>query len=260
MICARAAGAISPSTRKSATATAGPAPHADPDGGKTIKPTSTTRATRRIMVDDCSSPQPDAPPPKAGLGLTTPRPAAISRTPMNSTYWAILSGSAGIGLTISAVLAQWSIGRRRITGAVAAPGALLVLLALTLGGAKPTDTAGPAGPDLVLQLTARMYEFQVNYPLGAPLTGELVVPAGKTTQLDLQTADVVHGLWLPSLGVRTAIPPGPPTSVLLRPETPGRHRMLCAEFCGPEHSTMQGELRVLAPGAFEQWLADRRVR
>ncbi len=179
---------------------------------------------------------------------------------MNSTYWAILSGSAGIGLTISAVLAQWFIGRRRITGAVAAPAALLVILALGLAGAQPAGSPGAAAPDLVLQVTARMYEFQVTYPLGAPLRGEVVIPAGKTTRLDLQTVDVVHGFWLPDLGVRTMIPPGAPTSVLLRPTAPGRHRVLCAEFCGPDHATMRGELRVLAPAEFERWLADRRVR
>lgn len=176
---------------------------------------------------------------------------------MDSTYWAILLGSAGVGVGVAAGMAHLALGRRAVTGALAGPALALLVLASGLGGASPAVAAPDAPADLTVQVRTRMYEFQVAYPQAGQSKDELVVPAGRTTRIELVALDVVHAFWLPELGVRRTVVPGAPTAVSLRPEEPGDYKLLCAEFCGPDHAAMRGRLRVLPAEQFDSWLSAR---
>lgn len=176
---------------------------------------------------------------------------------MDSTYWAIVVGCAGVGMGVAAGMAQLSAGRRALAAALAAPALLSLVVAMTLAGTSHA-VAAPDGPaDLTVQVRTRMYEFQVSYPAGPPGKGELVIPADRTTKIELTALDVVHGFWLPELGVRATVVPGAPSSLRLRPDRPGEYKLLCAEFCGPDHAAMRGSLRVLSPAEFDAWLSAR---
>lgn len=76
----------------------------------------------------------------------------------------------------------------------------------------------------------------------------LEVEAGKEIRLRVTSADVVHGLSIPGLGVSTVVEPGKVRELLLRPERPGRYRVLCTVICSPRHGEMIAELIVRPPG------------
>lgn len=72
----------------------------------------------------------------------------------------------------------------------------------------------------------------------------LEVPAGKAVRLQVTSTDVVHGLSIPGLGISVVVEPGKVREILLRPERPGRYRVVCS----PRHGEMIGELIVRPPG------------
>lgn len=76
----------------------------------------------------------------------------------------------------------------------------------------------------------------------------LEVQAGETVRLRVTSADVVHGLSIPGLGISVTVEPGKVREILLRPERPGRYRVLCTVICSPRHPDMIGELIVRPPG------------
>jgi hypothetical protein len=76
----------------------------------------------------------------------------------------------------------------------------------------------------------------------------LEVEAGKPLRLRVTSADVVHGLRISGLGVETLVEPGKVQEILLRPERPGRYRVVCTVVCSPHHEKMVAELRVRPPG------------
>jgi cytochrome c oxidase subunit 2 len=52
--------------------------------------------------------------------------------------------------------------------------------------------------------------------------------------------------------------PGRYTDQWFNATTPGRYQILCAEYCGAGHSIMRGEVIVLKPQEYEDWLAAQR--
>ena len=95
---------------------------------------------------------------------------------------------------------------------------------------------------------------EIRYPkLGIVTANELHVPVSSSgrpmpTFLDLRSADVIHGFWVPASPARpTSFPTGGTTCGLSRSGR-GFHRQ-CAEYCGTQHAKML--LRVYVyPGGF----------
>ncbi|GBD07830.1 Cytochrome c oxidase subunit 2 [Candidatus Thermoflexus japonica] len=76
----------------------------------------------------------------------------------------------------------------------------------------------------------------------------LEVQAGEEIRLRVTSADVVHGLSIPGLGISVTVEPGKVREIRLRPERPGRYRAICTVVCSPRHGEMIAELVVRPPG------------
>lgn len=98
-----------------------------------------------------------------------------------------------------------------------------------------------------------MWKFE--HPGGQREINTLHVPAGEPVRVILNSQDVIHSLYLPSLRIKQDVLPGRTTSLWFEAEEPGTYPLRCAEYCGVSHSRMVGELVVLEPEAFEAWLA-----
>jgi cytochrome c oxidase subunit 2 len=87
---------------------------------------------------------------------------------------------------------------------------------------------------------------------------ELRLPVGRPVHIHLQSIDVIHSFWVPTLhGKRDAIP-GHQTEIWLRADKTGQYRGQCAEFCGLQHAHMALAVIVESPDAFERWLTAQR--
>jgi cytochrome c oxidase subunit II len=82
---------------------------------------------------------------------------------------------------------------------------------------------------------------------------EIHVPVGKPVKVKLNSADVIHSFWVPSLMGKQDLIPGRENDISFVTERPGIYRGQCAEFCGFQHAHM-GVLVIAEPqDVFDRW-------
>jgi cytochrome c oxidase subunit 2 len=113
---------------------------------------------------------------------------------------------------------------------------------------------------LTISVTARMWWWEVRYH--DPASGreivtanEIHIPTGRAVYLGLNSADVIHSLWVPSLAGKRDMVPGRVTGLTLRADQPGVYRGQCAEYCGAQHAKMALHVVASSPEDFNAWLA-----
>lgn len=122
----------------------------------------------------------------------------------------------------------------------------------------------PDAPDaLTIRLTGHQWWWDVEYEDPAPhqvfnTANEIHLPVGRPVQLQLQSSDVIHSFWVPSLSGKKDLVPGHPTSMWLKADRPGVYYGQCAEFCGYQHANMKLIVFVDTPEAFAAWQAAQR--
>jgi cytochrome c oxidase subunit 2 len=86
---------------------------------------------------------------------------------------------------------------------------------------------------------------------------QIVLPVGTRLKLSLRSQDVLHGFFVPRLGVRQSLPPGVTFEKELILTQPGQHRFACSEVCGAGHGKMMGYLIVLPREEYGRWIQAR---
>ena len=135
---------------------------------------------------------------------------------------------------------------------------LLVIFVPTVSTMRAVDPpADRRLPDLVV--TGHQWWWEVGYPgLGILTANEIHLPVRRMFLVHLQSADVIHDFWIPSLTRKMDMTPGHATDVWLEADQPGVYLGACAEFCGVQHAWMR--IRVIAEPeeAFAAWQQQQR--
>lgn len=76
----------------------------------------------------------------------------------------------------------------------------------------------------------------------------LKVPVGERINFHVTAADVVHGYYVHGTNINVDLMPGQVSSFSTTFDTPGKHNVICFEYCGVGHHNMINELIVLGPG------------
>lgn len=184
---------------------------------------------------------------------------------------AVMIWLAVIGLAIYATRANPGahsvvVGTRLIVwGGVVLPTVVLAAL-LTYGLTLLADLRAP-GDGLRISISGERYWWRVRYPApsssgsGSDSHGvvesanELRLPLNERTELRLESPDVIHSLWIPSIAGKMDLIPGRTNRLVVEPTKPGRYRAVCAEFCGTAHGLMALDVVVMSRPDFERWLA-----
>ena len=116
----------------------------------------------------------------------------------------------------------------------------------------------PAGA-LEIDVVAKQWMWKFQHPEGQQEINTLHVPAGTPVKLTMASQDVIHSLFIPALRIKQDVVPGRYTHTWFRADQPGSYRILCAEFCGTDHSLMGGQFVVMKPGDYSTWLARTKV-
>jgi cytochrome c oxidase subunit II len=83
---------------------------------------------------------------------------------------------------------------------------------------------------------------------------EMVVPAQTTVILKIQSTDVIHSWWVPSLGGKVDAVPGYTTYTWFKaPHAGSVYRGQCAQLCGREHYAMIAFVKVVTPQQYKAW-------
>jgi cytochrome c oxidase subunit 2 len=87
--------------------------------------------------------------------------------------------------------------------------------------------------------------------------GGLVLPAGRTVQLSLESPDVIHAFYVPQFLFKRDVVPGRINvfEFTVKEEDAGQtFRGQCAELCGAGHRLMLFDVHAYAPADYDAWL------
>jgi cytochrome c oxidase subunit 2 len=105
-----------------------------------------------------------------------------------------------------------------------------------------------------VQVFAQQFAWRFDYDGGRVQSDVLVLPVDRSVEFNMESADVIHSLWIPEMGQKQDVVPGITTEIVITPTRTGEFTLICTELCGLGHSTMRAAVRVLEPHAFDAWL------
>ncbi|MDE2879752.1 cytochrome c oxidase subunit II [Candidatus Palauibacter soopunensis] len=135
------------------------------------------------------------------------------------------------------------------------PALILVAIAIpTMRAIFIIDRSTPDPEALVIEVIGKQWWWEFRYPeLGIVTANEAHVPLGRTVDLRLRSADVMHSFWVPRLAGKRDLVPGIENQLWFRPDSVGVYHGQCAEFCGTAHALMGMRLIVDEPEDFDRW-------
>jgi cytochrome c oxidase subunit 2 len=141
----------------------------------------------------------------------------------------------------------------------------IVLTFLLIYGLAPIPALLAPAPEgsLKILVSGEQWWWRVRYhPSGGEpvvLANEIRLPIGETVEFRLESPDVIHSFWIPSLGGKIDMIPGRVTRIALTPTKTGVFRGACAEYCGTSHALMSFYVVVHKKEDFARWLAHQQA-
>jgi cytochrome c oxidase subunit 2 len=159
---------------------------------------------------------------------------------------------------------------------------VLILFGFTVFTENQVDAVS-ATPAVKVHVTAFQWGWKYQYPGNVDVTGVttedpdpiglnggqcapavdclgpgLVVPAGQTTRITLNSQDVIHGFYVPEFNFSRYAQPGITNVFDLTVDHPGIYRAQCTQLCGLYHSLMFFHVVALPPNQFRAWLSSQQ--
>jgi len=101
----------------------------------------------------------------------------------------------------------------------------------------------------------KQWMWKVEHPTGQREINELHVPVNRNVRLTMISQDVIHDFFVPAFRMKQDVLPGRYTTSWFQATKVGRYHLFCAEYCGTKHSGMIGDVFVMEPADYENWLA-----
>jgi cytochrome c oxidase subunit 2 len=135
--------------------------------------------------------------------------------------------------------------------------------------ASVTQPSPPNGKKVTICIQGRQYIWRYSYGancLNGAFASKLpysyqtmVVPSNTTIVLDIQSSDVIHSWWVPSLGGKVDAVPGYTTYTWFKAPHPGAlYHGQCAQLCGRSHAAMTALVKVVSPSDYTAWLQQQQ--
>jgi cytochrome c oxidase subunit 2 len=190
--------------------------------------------------------------------------------PVDALLWALLLTCGFVTLAIAALILFFCWRYRRGAVANRQPPQLsqtkveiiwtviplLVFLGLFVWAAKVYfDMARPPANALEIHVVAKQWMWKMQHPNGCREINELHLPVGQPISLVMISQDVIHSFYVPAFRTKQDVLPGRYTREWFIPTRTGRYHLFCAEYCGTNHSAMNGWIEVMEPAAYSAWLA-----
>jgi cytochrome c oxidase subunit 2 len=198
-------------------------------------------------------------------------PAGRGAERIADLFWWMTAGAiviwlAVIGLTFYAIRVRPEAHSRRQANLLIIGGGIIPTVVLTglrgYGLALMPDLLAPAPEgSLKIAVAGEQWWWRVRYlPPGGnggvvELANEIRLPVGERVEFHLQSPDVIHSFWIPTLGGKIDMIPGRVNRLALEPTRTGVFRGACAEYCGTSHALMNFSVVVLEKEDFARWLA-----
>lgn len=168
----------------------------------------------------------------------------------------------------------------------------IILIAIAVPATKTIlEMKDTSNPDLSIKVTASQWTWHYEYSaedfgyysnLSTPWTqigqpddratdkkgdnyllevdNPMVVPVGKRVRLLVTSNDVIHGWYVPQLGVNQYGIPGFIKDAWFQADKPGIYRGQCSQICGKLHGFMPITVEVKSAEDYAKWVADAKVK
>ncbi len=169
----------------------------------------------------------------------------------------IRRGRRGIAPSTNSGSTAWEL---TYTGIPVLIVAAVFAMSLYAGEQMRSDDPDP----LVVEVTAFQWGWSFDYGDGVDIVGQagddpvMVLPEGRTVQLELRSPDVIHSFFVPHFVTKRDLVPGRTNTLEITPSERGTYRGHCAEFCGLDHARMNFAVEVRAADDFDRRLEERR--
>ena len=104
-------------------------------------------------------------------------------------------------------------------------------------------------------VVAKQWMWKLEHMEGQREINELHVPVGQNVKLIMTSQDVIHSFFVPAFRLKQDVIPGRYTTLWFKATTAGTYHLFCAEYCGTSHSGMIGNVVVMEPQDYTQWMA-----
>ena len=88
----------------------------------------------------------------------------------------------------------------------------------------------------------------------------VVVPVGKKVRLLITSNDVIHGWYVPQLGINQYGIPGFVKDAWFTIDTPGRYLGQCSQICGKEHGFMPIVVEARSAADYASWVKEQKAK
>lgn len=134
-------------------------------------------------------------------------------------------------------------------------GPLLILICIFFWGFHGyIEASVPPGDAMEIQVTAKKWLWQFEYPSGVRTINEVHIPVGKPVKFIMTSEDVIHSFFVPTARIKQDVLPNRYTELWFTPTEPGMHRLFCAEYCGKGHSDMLAKVWVDDEAKYKDWV------
>jgi len=138
----------------------------------------------------------------------------------------------------------------------------LILVAITVPTVRSIWATQPDQwpPDvLTIKVIAHQWWWEFQYPdYGIDTADEVHLQAGRMVHFSMQSADIIHSFWVPTLGGKRDLVPGQVNSITYTPDQIGMFYGQCVEFCGDSHANMRLRAFVQTKDDFDQWVKQQQ--
>lgn len=168
----------------------------------------------------------------------------------------------------------------------------VILIAMAIPATKTVlDMKDTTNPDLTIKVTGYQWGWRYDYSaqdfgfysnlstpwsqIGQPgvaateekgkdylleVDNPVVVPVGKRVRLLVTSNDVIHGWYVPQLGVNQYGIPGFIKDSWFKATTPGVYKGQCSQICGKLHGYMPITVEVKSEADYEKWVKDSKAK
>jgi cytochrome c oxidase subunit 2 len=134
---------------------------------------------------------------------------------------------------------------------------LTVLVFAYLGGDALAKTLAPEPKALRVNVTGRQWTWNFAYPDYGIVSDSLYLPVNKQAVMRLSSEDVIHSFWVPEFRVKQDALPGGEEFVRelrITPTRIGEYKVVCAELCGRQHTSMVSPVIIVDQADFDAWV------
>jgi cytochrome c oxidase subunit II len=158
-------------------------------------------------------------------------------------------------------LATNPVTERRMTITVSVAIGLTLMTVISLTGlsyaAQKVLFAHKDGA-LTLLVTGQQWWWKITYEDSQPnrvftTANEIHIPVGEPVLIKLESSDVIHSFWVPSLTGKMDAITGRQNQIQIQADRPGIYRGQCAEYCGLQHAHMGLLVVAESKEDFEHW-------